>query len=74
MFIIDDTPKVVQRLKITTTEGTILVKLIAQSTGETIGEYTIQPNSIEVYNIDLITSTKVYALGTGAITYSYIGG
>ena len=74
VFIIDDKPKVIQRIKITTLDNTLTLKLIAQSAGEIVGEYVIQPNSIEVYNIDLITNTKVYALGTGTITYSYIGG
>ena len=74
IFIIDDKPKVVQRLKVTTTDNMLNIKLISLLTGETVGEYTIQPNSIEVYNIDLITNTKIYAFGLGVITYSYIGG
>lgn len=74
VFIIDDKPKVVQRLKITTLSNTLTLKLITQSTGETVGEYVIQPNSTEVYNIDLVTNTKVYAFGIGIITHSYIGG
>ena len=70
VFIIDAIPKVVQRLKITTTDSTILVKLIAQSTGETVGEYTIQADSVSVSGPGVPEGTVVVEMVNGVVQLS----